>query len=110
MKEEEPWIMMDKINEVLKANGKRELSMDELDKVSGGTTVTGNYVDEETMYDLYMALTRLYGYDTAHQMFMAQTGYVTYEHCPPCDGTDEEKMGVVLCNYWKMVERKNGYH
>ena len=28
--------MMDKVNEMLKANGKRELSLDEMDKVSGG--------------------------------------------------------------------------
>ena len=31
--------MMDKINEVLKANGKRELSMDEMDKVSDGVCI-----------------------------------------------------------------------
>ncbi len=29
--------MMAKVNEVMKANGKRELSMDELDQVSGGS-------------------------------------------------------------------------
>ena len=28
--------MMGKVNELLKANGKRELSLDEMDKVSGG--------------------------------------------------------------------------
>ena len=30
--------MMEKVNEVLKARGKRELSMDEMDRVSGGQT------------------------------------------------------------------------
>ncbi len=41
--------MMDKVNEYLKANGKRELSMDELEKVAGGqdtVTVFGAEMDE----------------------------------------------------------------
>ena len=30
--------MMEKVNEVLKAHGKRELSLDEMDRVTGGQT------------------------------------------------------------------------
>ncbi len=35
--------MMEKVNEILKANGRRELSMDELDKVTGGGLLIGPY-------------------------------------------------------------------
>ena len=48
--------MMDKINEVLKAHGKRELSMDELDQVVGG--VDPEY--EAQAYKLGMTLVDAY--------------------------------------------------
>ena len=101
--------MMDKINEILKAKGKRELSMDELDKVVGGSE---NYTAEEEREtnELYLSLARTFGFDVAHAMFVAQTGYQTFLHNPVAGDTDEEKMSVVLSNYWGLHDWGNGYH
>ena len=101
--------MMDKINEVMKAHGKRELNMDELEKVVGGSE---NYTAEEEREtnELYLYLARTFGFDVAHAMFVAQTGYQTFLNNPVAGNTDEDKMSVVLSNYWGLHDWGNGYH
>jgi len=99
--------MMDKINEVLKANGKRELSLDEMDKVSGGAdTFCG--MNEREMYDMFMGLTEQLGFDYAYKMFVNMTGYVTFGPQPHLSGTDLQKMDAVLYNFWHLTQDKNG--
>ena len=95
--------MMEKVNEVMKAHGKRELSMDEMDQVSGG--LNGDYYNgltEQEVCDLYYSLTECVGFDVAYQMFMKQTGYDYYNHNAFGNGaTDMEKMAIVLTHYIK---------
>ena len=67
-------------------------------------------VDEKEMYDFYMEITRMVGFDVAHNFFMEQTGYVTYAHQSFGTTDDEEKMKIVLSNYWNMMNGKDGYH
>ena len=88
----------------------RELSLDEMDKVSGG----GYYIpqtDEEKkqLIDFAYALTDSFGFDVALDMFMKTTGYETYRY-GVSGGTDREKMGVVLNGYFIMREAHGGYH
>jgi len=73
--------LMDKMNEALKANGKRELSLDEMDKVSGGnqgleyyTLIDGSKVTETELTHSFQTLTAQIGYDAAAVMFCEMTG------------------------------------
>ena len=103
--------MMDKINEVLKAKGKRELSLDEMDKVSGGNMWTEMGYGEFT--DFWLDMARNFGYDVTIEMFKEATGYVTYSSgigTSPGGDSDEDKMGVVLRNFWGCIEADNGHH
>ena len=111
--------MMDKVNEAMKANGMRELSLDEMDKVSGGNMWEEmGYVEFD---NFWMGMTRTFGYDVAINMFKDATGYVTYSSgtgTAPGGGSafgdrnsDEDKMGIVLTNFWNCIEQgANGYH
>ena len=60
---------------------KRELSMDELDKVVGGTDilVNGNLVSEAEAYNIAMALVDQFAYDVAAEMFCKMTKISTNE-------------------------------
>ena len=102
--------MKAKVDEFLKKHGTRELSLDEMDKVSGG----GYYIpqtDEEKkqLIDLAYALTDSFGFDVALDMFMKITGYDTYRY-GVSGGTDRDKMGVVLNGYFTMREAHGGFH
>ena len=101
--------MMAKINEALKANDRRELSLDELDKVVGGY-VPKTDEDRKQLIDLAYAMTDSYGFDIALEMFMQITGYTTYRAGVKNGGTDRDKMGVVLNGYFTMREAHGGYH
>ena len=70
--------MMAKINEALKANGKRELSLDDLDKVVGGYYVPQTDEERKQLIELFYELTDSFGFDIAHGVFMETTGYTTY--------------------------------
>ena len=100
--------MLAKVNEVLKANGKRELSMDEMDKVVGGY-VPKTDEDKKQLAEMFYAMTDSYGFDIALDMFMKTTGYDTYRD-GVSGGTDRDKMGVVLNGYFIMREAHGGYH
>ena len=113
--------MMDKMNEALKANGKRELSLDEMDKVSGGGKMW-----EEMSYndfnDFWLSLASSVGYDSTIRLFNDATGYVTYSDKSNTGvggggittgsvNSDEEKMGVVLREFWGLIDQGgHGYH
>ena len=102
--------MMKKVNDTLKANGRRELSMEEMDKVSGGGYYVPN-TDEEKKWliDLAYAMTDSFGFDVALEMFMKTTGDDKYRD-GVSGGTDRDKMGVVLNGYFTMREAHRGYH
>ena len=101
--------MMAKINEALKANGRRELSMDEMDKVVGGIFIPQTDEEKKQLIDYAYALTDAFGFDVALDMFMKTTGYYTYRD-GVSGGTDRDKMGVVLNGYFIMREAHGGYH
>lgn len=98
--------IMEKINEVLKAHGKHELSLDDLEQVAGGKgdgVINGVQFSEAEFNDLWISMAKSCGYEVAVQMLMTMTGYQ-----PPQEGplhvwggeTDEEKMSAVLYTYW----------
>ena len=101
--------MMDKVNEILKKNGKRELSLDELDKVSGGIWFP-EPEEEASFQQMFLDITATLGFDVAHELFMETTGYVTYAHRAFGDATDAEKMNIVLQGYWNLRDQEKGYH
>ena len=101
--------MMAKVNEILKANGRRELSLDELDKVVGGYYVPNTDEEREQLAEMFYAMTDSFGFDVALDMFMETTGYTTYRHNLSC-GTDRDKMGVVLNGYFTMLDADGVYH
>ena len=101
--------MQAKVEEFVKSYGKRELSMDELDKVVGGYYVPNTDEERKQLIDLAYALTDSYGFDIALDMFMQITGYTTYRKVGG-GGTDRDKMGVVLNGYFTMLEAGGGYH
>ena len=101
--------MMAKINEALKANGRRELSMEETEQVVGGYYVPNTDEEKKQLIDLAYALTDSFGFDVALEMFMKTTGYDTYRD-GVSGGTDRDKMGVVLNGYFTMREAHGGFH
>ena len=113
--------LMDKMNEALKANGKRELSLDEMDKVSGGNTAVsagptpGTVIWGEKVYtggefnDFWIDLTNSMGFDVAKRMFADSTGFM----CPEMQQqynfngylTDKDKMDCILNQFWTRFGR-----
>ena len=101
--------MKAKIDEILKTNGKRELSLDDLDKVVGGYYVPNTDEEKKQLIDLAYALTDSFGFDVALEMFMKTTGYDTYRD-GVSGGTDRDKMGYVLNGYFTMLDAGGGFH
>ena len=69
--------LMAKANEAMKACGKRELSLDEMDKVSGGADgawINGVFMSEADLNSLGQYWTDRFGYDIAADMFCELTG------------------------------------
>ena len=101
--------MQAKVEEFVKSYGKRELSMDELDKVVGGYYVPNTDEEREQLAEMFYAMTDSFGFDVALDMFMETTGYDTYRY-GVSGGTDRDKMGVVLNGYFTMREAHGGFH
>ena len=101
--------MQAKVEEFVKSYGRRELSMDEMDKVVGGIFIPQTDEEKKQLIDYAYALTDAFGFDVALDMFMKTTGYGTYRF-GVSGGTDRDKMGVVLNGYFTMREAHGGYH
>ena len=89
-------------------NGMRELSLDEMDKVSGGAdsndvVIDGKYYTEREIYDTFHSMTVYYGFDIAFDVFCAWTGFSKNEK--PKSGSDLDMMDKVLCAFWKVHGR-----
>ena len=102
--------MKAKVDEFLKTNGRRELSMDEMDKVVGGIFIPQTDEEKKQLIDYAYALTDAFGFDVALDMFIQTTGYNTYRNGVKGGGTDRDKMGVVLNGYFTMLDAGGGYH
>ena len=102
--------MQAKVEEFVKSYGRRELSMDEMDKVVGGYYIPQTDEERKQLIDLAYAMTDSFGFDVALEAFKKTTGYTTYSNGVKCGGTDRDKMGVVLNGYFTMREAHGGYH
>ena len=106
-----------KVNEILKAHGKRELSMDEMDKVSGGwgsennpheIYIEGAKVDEATFNNLIMHVMDSFGYDVALQVAQDLTNYpFVGEGMHTSRKSGKGNMEQVLKDFWYTVEIGN---
>ena len=109
--------LMAKVNEALKANGKRELSLDEMDKVSGGwgsennpheINIEGAKVDEATFNNLIMHVMDSYGYDVALEVAQDLTNYPFVEEGRHTSRkSNKGNMEQVLKDFWYTVEIGN---
>ena len=91
----------------------RELSMDEMDKVSGGTDIlwNGTSKSEAEVYDLAMSMVNNFGYDIAAQAFCTATGISQYEIKRTRKGglSDEENMKLLVYRCAQIYDKGNGY-
>ena len=94
--------MMGKVNELLKANGKRELSLDEMDKVVGG--VDPEY--EAQAYKLGMTLVDAYPYDIAASVYCDMFGLSQREAIDfgKGGGSDKDKMGALIHRHMQILD------
>ena len=87
--------MMAKVEEFVKEYSKRELNMEEMEQVVGGELgglfLNGKFVDKETVYDLYLNMTDIFGFEIAADVFCQATGFSTNE-IPHGGGNDKERM------------------
>lgn len=100
--------MLDKINAAMKASGKRELSLDEMDKVSGG--VDPAY--EAEAYKLGMTLIEQFPYDIAASVYCEIVGISQREAITYNIGgnSDKENMSLLINRHMKILDNieKNG--
>ena len=103
--------MMEKVNEVLKAHGKRELNMNEMEQVTGGNsansvTVFGQEMSRDEFDNMMLDTAEQLGYKTAAEMFEMITNfpaYGTYSGERVYASTDRAKMADCLDEYWHTV-------
>ncbi len=105
---------MEKINEVLKANGRRELNADELDMVNGGESeyicdVNGVGYTKEFVADLANNITKQFGYTIAAGVICEKFGLSTTEISTTTDQSDLQKMGVLLTTLFRVSDRDHTY-
>ena len=91
----------------------RELSLDEMDKVSGGTDVlvNGTVKSEGEVYDMAMALVDAWGYDIAADMFCKMTGLDPYEikRTRRVDASAKENMQLLVYRCMQIYDKGHGY-
>ena len=79
-------------------NGRQKLSLDEADQVSGGESA-----EEMAQFsEVFIDFTKTFGYDVAFEYFVSCTGYKANDYKASAGATDEEKMNMVLTDYWRM--------
>ena len=106
-----------KVNEILKARGIREVSMDEMDKVSGGwgsennpheININGAQVDEATFNNMVLDVMNSFGYDVALEVAQSLTNYpFVAEGRHTSRKSAQGNMEQVLKDFWYTVEIGN---
>ena len=105
--------MMEKVEEFMKANGRRELNMEEADHVSGGAVnfINGNAIEEEDFNNFYYELTKHFGFYVAYDYLCKSTGFHWVNEVYPgvCEfprnvNSDMEKMSLILFDFWQIVK------
>ena len=93
----------------------RELSLNEMDKVSGGTDVlvNGTVWSEGEVYDLAMSMVDAFGYDVAAATFCEMTGLSPYEskRVHRGDLSDKENMQLLVYRCMQIYDniKDHGY-
>ena len=92
---------------------KRELSLDEMDKVSGGVDILmdGSVVSEAEAYNMAMSLISAFGYDVAAEMFCKMTQLDPYEskRVHRGDLSDKENMKLLVHRCVQIYSKEHGY-
>ena len=105
--------LMDKMNEALKANGKRELSLDDMDKVSGGvdgvTASNGKYFTKKELLEFACDLTQTMGYDVAGRMICEMFGLAPNEPNMQCGSDSVERMNGLINRIFSIISSGGGY-
>ena len=106
-----------KVNEILKTRGIREVSMDEMDKVSGGwgsennpleININGAQVDEATFNNMVLEVMNSFGYDVALEVAQDLTNYpFVREGMHTSRKSAKGNMEQVLKDFWYSVEIGN---
>ena len=122
MKEEETMDkeLMDKINEMLKAQGRQALNMDEAEQVVGGSTAVSSgpipgtviwndkVLTKTEFNNTWMSITANFGFDIAKILFVEATGFVCTEtnqqYNFSAKDTDNDKMGIILDRFWRTFD------
>ena len=91
----------------------RELSLDEMDKVSGGVDIycNGTTKSDDEVYDMAMAMVDAFGYDVASATFCKMTGLDPYESQRVLRGdlSDKENMKLLVHRCVQIYKKKHGY-
>ena len=91
----------------------RELGMDEMGKVSGGTDIlwNGTLKSEDEVYDLAMSMVNNFGYDIAAQAFCKMTNLNPYEINDTHSGgrSDEENMKLLVYRCVQIYSKEHHY-
>ena len=103
--------MQAKVEEFVKSYGKRELSMDELDKVNGGwetlRAVNGQYYTGAQIGDLAYSMVDAFGWDVAGESICIFLGGSPNEARNIKGGgiSDKGKMDILLANIEQIMDR-----
>ena len=104
--------MKAKVDEFLKTNGRRELSMDELDMVSGGFeglyTASGSYLTGSQIIDLGRSLAETMGFDIAGPMIcelFQMSPNEAKKFAKDGDASDVGKMDCLLAQMFQIYDR-----
>ena len=107
--------MMAKVEEFVKEYSKRELNMEEMEQVVGGELdglyINGKFVDKETVYNLYLNMTDVFGFDIAADNFCNASGFSKNEIRYLCNGnkTPKEKMYCLITQCFTTFDKiQNG--
>ena len=83
------------MSEFLAGHGRQALSEDMAEQVVGGELaglyLNGKFVDKETVYDLFLNMTDIFGYNTAANVFCESTGFDKNEITNACWGQQSAK-------------------
>ena len=115
--------MMAKVNEFMKANGRRELNMEEADQVVGGKAlpgpekntvlIDGVVVDCYDFNTAYQAIVSQFGFFVALEVFRRSTGFECTEtrstYNWPGNYSDRDRMDVVLQQFWKIMNGEKSF-
>ncbi len=102
--------MLEKVNELLKANGRQELSADEAEKIVGGEftlhddgtcTLDDNTMTCDQFTSLMYAMTKAYGIKAAISWLHKKTEFWCTEMGKNAMGSDAERMEKIMKRFWK---------